>query len=93
MFSGNDGIKERIGLCFAFSPELFSMTSIKLSNNNYAQRAKSIEVFLSGKIIFHYLVGLQNQLHEHMVLAYGKVFGLVGTDFCNMCVVKWGDGE
>ena len=93
MFSGCDGIKERIGLWFAFSPELFSMTSIKLSNNNYAQRAKSIEVFLFGKKIFHYLVGLRNQLHEHMVVAYGKVFGLVWTDSCNMCVSKWGDGE
>ena len=49
MFSGCDGIKERIGLWFAFSPELFSMTSIKLSNNNYAQQAKSIDVFLFGK--------------------------------------------
>ena len=93
MFCGCDGIKERIGLWFAFSPELFSMTSIKLSNNNYVQQAKSIEVFLFGKKIFHYLVGLRNQLLEHMVVAYGKVFGLVGTDSCNMCVLKWGDGE
>ena len=65
MFSGCDGIKERIGLWFAFSPKLFSTTSIKLSNNNYAQQTKSIKVFLFGKKIFHYLVGLQNQLDEH----------------------------
>ena len=88
MFSGCDVIKERIGLWFAFSPELFSMTSIKLSNNNYAQQAKSIKVFLFGKKIFHYLVGLRNQLDEHMVVAYGKVFRLIGTDSYNMCVSK-----